>query len=161
MASSNADKGNWSNSELWAGVAGIVLGTFVIWSGYALKVGGISDPGSGYVLFYTGMLICVLAVAISASAVVEGGRTFAELWAGTHWQKPLTIIACLAGFSLLLEPVGFIPASIPLLLLLLRAIEPVRWTLSLPLAVLVPLGIWWILARLLLIQLPAGIFHVG
>ena len=161
MASLKIGKGSLNNSELWAGVAGLLFGTFVIWSGHALKVGSISDPGSGYVLFYTGMLICILAVVISASASVEGGRTFAELWAGTRWSKPLTVTVCLAAFSLLLEPVGFIPASIPLLLLLLRAIEPVRWTLALPLAVLVPLGIWWILSRLLLIQLPSGIFHVG
>ena len=161
MASLKIGKGSLNNSELWAGVAGLLFGTFVIWSGHALKVGSISDPGSGYVLFYTGMLICILAVVISASASVEGGRTFAELWAGASWPKPLTVIVCLAAFSLLLEPAGFILASIPLLLLLFRMIEPVRWTLALPLAVLVPLGIWWILSRLLLIQLPSGFFHIG
>ncbi|MDH8527907.1 tripartite tricarboxylate transporter TctB family protein, partial [Klebsiella pneumoniae] len=77
-------------------------------------------------------------------------------WAGTRWTKPVVVIACLAGFSFLLQPLGFLLASIPLLLLLLRVIDPVRWTLAIPLAVLAPIGVWWVLKRALLIQLPAG-----
>jgi putative tricarboxylic transport membrane protein len=37
----------------------------------------------------------------------------------------------------------------------------VRWTLAIPIAVLTPLGVWWVLKRLLLIQLPSGIFEIG
>jgi putative tricarboxylic transport membrane protein len=47
------------------------------------------------------------------------------------------------------------------MLLLLRAIDPVRWPLAIPLAVLAPLGVWWVLKRVLLIQLPAGVFDIG
>jgi putative tricarboxylic transport membrane protein len=47
------------------------------------------------------------------------------------------------------------------MLLLLRLIDPVRWPLAIPIAVLVPLGMWWVLKRLLLIQLPSGIFEIG
>ena len=59
------------------------------------------------------------------------------------------------------------PYAIALLLavattiLLLRAIDPVRWPLAIPLAVLAPLGVWWVLKRMLLIQLPAGVFEFG
>ena len=71
------------------------------------------------------------------------------------------IIACLVVFCFALEPLGFLLSSIPLMLLLLRAIEPVRWPLAIPLAVLAPLGMWWVLKRLLLIQLPTGMFDLG
>jgi putative tricarboxylic transport membrane protein len=37
----------------------------------------------------------------------------------------------------------------------------VRWTLAIPVAVLVPLGMWWALERVLLIQLPSGLFGMG
>ena len=47
------------------------------------------------------------------------------------------------------------------MLLLLRLIDPVRWTLAIPIAVLVPSGMWWVLKRLLLIQLPSGLFGIG
>ena len=47
------------------------------------------------------------------------------------------------------------------MLLLLRVIDPVRWTLAIPLAVLAPVGVWWVLKRGLLIQLPSGMFEIG
>jgi putative tricarboxylic transport membrane protein len=150
-----------NNSELWGGLVGLALGIFVVWAGLKLKIGNINDPGSGFVLFYTGLLMCVFAFTIIVSAVTEGGPTVASLWAGTRWTKPLVVIVCLAAFAFLFEPLGFLLASIPLLLLLLRVIDPVRWTLAIPLAVLVPLGVWFVLKRALLIQLPSGIFGIG
>ena len=150
-----------NNSELWGGLIGLALGIFVIWSGLKLKLGSINDPGSGYVLFYTGLLMCAFAVSIIGAAVTEGGPPFASRWEGARWTKPLVIIACLTAFSFALDQLGFLLSAIPLMVLLLRVIDPVRWPLAVPLAVLAPLGVWWVLKRLLLIQLPSGIFEIG
>jgi putative tricarboxylic transport membrane protein len=150
-----------NNSELWGGVIGLALGGFVIWSGLKLKLGTINDPGSGYVLFYTGILMCIFAGSIIVSAVTEGGPTLASRWENARWSKPLLVIGCLIAFSFALEPLGFLLSSIPLMLLLLRLIDPVRWTLAVPIAVCAPLGMWWVLKRLLLIQLPSGLFGIG
>ena len=150
-----------SNSELWGGLIGLALGGFVIWQGVKLKLGTINDPGSGYVLFHTGILMCLFAGAIIVAAVTEGGPTLASRWEGARWGKPLLVIACLIAFSFALEPLGFLMSSIPLMLLLLRLIDPVRWTLAIPIAVLAPLGMWWVLKRVLLIQLPSGLFGIG
>ena len=73
----------------------------------------------------------------------------------------LLVIVCLIAFSFALNPLGFLLSSIPLMLLLLRLVDPVRWPLAVPIAVLAPLGMWWVLKRLLLIQLPSGIFEIG
>jgi putative tricarboxylic transport membrane protein len=150
-----------NNSELWGGLIGLALGIFVIRSGIKFKIGSINDPGSGYVLFYTGILMCLFALTIIVAAVTEGGPSFGSRWEGARWTKPLAIIACLVAFSFALEPLGFLLSAIPLMLLLLRAIDPVRWTLAVPLAVLAPLGVWWVLKHALLIQLPSGIFEIG
>jgi len=149
------------NSELWGGLIGLGLGGFVIWSGLKLKLGTINDPGSGYVLFYTGILMCLFAASIIFVALTEGGPTFASRWVNTRWNKPLLVIVCLTAFSFALGPLGFLLSSIPLMLLLLRVIDPVRWSLAIPIALLAPLGMWWVLKRLLLIQLPSGIFEIG
>jgi putative tricarboxylic transport membrane protein len=95
------------------------------------------------------------------AAVTEGGPTLASRWQGARWTKPALVIACLIAFSFALEPAGFLLSAIPLMLLLLRVIDPVRWSLAIPVAVLVPLGMWWVLKRLLLIQLPSGLFGIG
>ena len=150
-----------SNSELWGGLIGLALGIFVIRSGIKLKLGSINDPGSGYVLFYTGILMCLFALTIMFSAITEGGPDFGARWEGARWTRPVIVIACLMAFSFALEPLGFLLSAIPLMLLLLRAVDPVRWTLAVPIAVLTPLGAWWVLKRVLLIQLPSGIFEIG
>ncbi len=150
-----------NNSELWGGLIGLALGVFVTWSGVKLKLGTINDPGSGYVLFYTGLLMCVFAATIIVAAVTEGGPTFASRWEGMRWTKPLLIIACLTAFSFALDQLGFLLSAIPLMVLLLRVIDPVRWSLTIPIGVLTPLGVWWVLKRMLLIQLPSGIFEIG
>jgi putative tricarboxylic transport membrane protein len=150
-----------NNSELWGGVIGLALGGFVVWSGLKLKLGTINDPGSGYVLFYTGILMCVFAAAIIVAAITEGGASFGSRWQNTRWTKPLLLIACLAAFSFALEPLGFLLSAIPLMLLLLRLIDPVRWPLAIAIAILAPLGMWWVLKHLLAIQLPSGIFEIG
>src|SRR4051812_698639 len=150
-----------NNSELWGGLIGLALGIFVIRSGIKLKLGSINDPGSGYVLFYTGILMCLFALSIVFSAIAEGGPGFGSRWEGARRARPVIVIACLIGFSLALEPLGFLLSAIPLMLLLLRAVDPVRWTLAIPIAVLAPLGAWWVLKRVLLIQLPSGVFEIG
>ena len=150
-----------NNSELWGGLIGLALGGFVIWSGLKLKLGTINDPGSGYVLFYTGILMCVFAISIIVAAVTEGGPTFASRWENARWGKPVLVIACLAAFAFALEPLGFLLSAIPLMLLLLRVIDPVRWSLAIPLSILAPLGMWWVLKHLLAIQLPSGLFEIG
>jgi putative tricarboxylic transport membrane protein len=161
MSNDSNVKFRLNNSELWGGLIGLGLAGFVIWSGLRLKLGTINDPGSGYVLFYTGILMCLFSVSIIFAALTEGGVTFASRWENTRWTKPLMVIACLTAFSFALDPLGFLLSSIPLMLLLLRVIDPVRWSLAIPIAVLAPLGMWWVLKRLLLIQLPSGIFEIG
>jgi putative tricarboxylic transport membrane protein len=150
-----------NNSELWGGLIGLGLGLFVLWSGIKLKLGTINDPGSGFVLFYTGILMCLFAVSIIYAALTEGGPTLGSRWENARWSKPLLVIVCLIAFSFALDPLGFLLSAIPLMLLLLRVVDPVRWTLAVPIAVLVPLGMWWVLKRLLLIQLPSGMFEIG
>jgi putative tricarboxylic transport membrane protein len=150
-----------NNSELWGGLIGLALGIFVIRSGIKLKLGSINDPGSGYVLFYTGILMCLFSITIIVASLTEGGPSFGSRWEGARWTRPVIVIACLTAFSLALEPLGFLLSAIPLLLLLLRAVDPVRWTLAIPIAGLTPLGAWWVLKHVLAIQLPSGIFEIG
>jgi putative tricarboxylic transport membrane protein len=150
-----------NNSELWGGLIGFALGIFVIRSGLKLKLGTINDPGAGYVLFYTGILMCLFAATIVFASLSEGGPTFGSRWRNARWTKPAIVIACLTAFAFALDPFGFLLSSIPLVLLLMRLIDPVRWELALPISVLVPAGMWWLLKKVLGIQLPSGMFGIG
>lgn len=161
MSNDSNVKFRLNNSELWGGLIGLALGIFVIRSGLKLKLGTINDPGAGYVLFYTGILMCLFAATIVFAALSEGGPTFGSRWRNARWTKPAIVIACLIAFSLALDPFGFLLSSIPLVLLLMRLIDPVRWELAVPISVLVPSGMWWLLKKVLGIQLPSGMFGIG
>src|SRR5258708_35623974 len=106
-----------NNSELWGGLVGLALGVFVIWSSFKLKIGTIHDPGSGYVLFYTGILMCLFAATIIIAAVPEGGPTFGSRWEGAGWTRPSVLMACLVVYCFALEPLGLLVQSIPLVML--------------------------------------------
>lgn len=149
------------NTELWSGLAGLALSIFVVWSGYALGLGSINDPGSGYVMFYAGLLMILFSLIILYGAIKDGGPTFLSLWRDVLWTKPLIVIALLVAFALLFETLGFLVSTMILLIALLRVIDPVAWSRAIPIAVLVPLIAWYVLQKLLLIQLPSGAFGIG
>jgi putative tricarboxylic transport membrane protein len=149
------------NTELWSGLVGLALSIFVIWSGYSLKLGTINDPGSGYVMFYAGLLMVLFSLIILYGAIKDGGPTFLSLWRNVLWAKPLLVIALLVAFTLLFETLGFLVSTILLLIALLRVIDPVPWPRAIPLALLVPLICWYVLVKLLLIQLPTGVLRFG
>ncbi len=161
MSSTTRPPFRLNNSEFWTGAIGLALGAFVINSGLKLKLGTINDPGSGFMMFYIGILMCAFAASIILASVTEGGPTFGSRWEDARWSKPVLIIVCLIAYAFALEPLGFLIATMPLMLLLLRIIDPVRWTLAVPLAILAPLGVWWVLKHGLAIMLPVGVFEIG
>jgi putative tricarboxylic transport membrane protein len=148
-------------TELWSGLVGLALSIFVVWSGYSLKLGTINDPGSGYVMFYAGLLMMLFALIMLYGAVKDGGPTFLSLWRDVLWTKPLLVIALLIAFTLVFETVGFLASTTVLLIALLRVIDPVPWIRAIPIALLVPFICWYVLQKLLLIQLPSGVLGIG
>ena len=149
------------NTEFWSGLAALGLSVYVVYKGLELKLGTINDPGSGYVLFYAGLLMIVFSLIILFYAIKEGGPTFLSHWRDVLWTKPLIVIALLLAFTLVFETVGFLISTIALLVALLRTIDPVPWPRAIPIAILVPLLFWYVLQKLLLIQLPSGVLGIG
>ena len=96
------------NTELWSGLVGLAMSVFVVWAGYSLKLGTINDPGSGYVMFYAGLLMVVFSLIILYGAIKHGGPTFLSLWRNVLWTKPLIVIALLVAFTLVFETIGFL-----------------------------------------------------
>lgn len=150
-----------NNGELWAGLFWLGFGAFVVWSGQDLGIGTYSAPGSGFLPFWAGLLICAFALGIVAASVRHPGAPIGSLWHDARWQKVLLFVISLALYAALLDRIGFLLATVPLLLILLRAVDPVRWRLAVPIALVATIGTWWVLKRALLIQLPSGIFEIG
>ena len=133
----------------------------MVFAGRDLGTGTLAAPGSGFLLFFAGLVMCGFSLAIVGGALRHQGPAIGSLWVDTRWPKVVLMVASLAVYAALLDIVGFLAATVPLMLVLLRGIDPVRWRTAVPIAVLSTLGVWWVLKRLLLIQLPAGIFEIG
>jgi putative tricarboxylic transport membrane protein len=141
---------------MWGGLAWLAFGTFIAYQGYQLGLGEAREPGSGFAIFWLGLMTAAFSLSILYSALKEGSEDLASLWAGTRWQKVLLIIVLLLVFGFLFDRIGFILCSLVLLLVLFRIVDPVPWPTALLVSFGATFGIWYSLNKLLLIQLPNG-----
>ena len=147
------------NSEFWGGLFWLVLGGAIAWAGRDLGLGKLHEPGSGFMLFWLGLIMMALAASVVASAALGGGPPISSLWSGTRWGKVLTVVAVLLVFAFAFEAVGFIPGAFALLLVLMFFVDPVNWKIAIPVSVLAVVGVWAAMTKWLKIQLPAGVLN--
>lgn len=150
-----------NNAELWGGAIWFAISVFVLEQGRNLGHGTVNAPGMGFMMFWLGIVMAGLSLGVAAQSIWHEGPSVRSLWAGTRWMKTLIVIATFVIYAFAFTRLGFLLSTIPLMLVLLRAIDPVRWFIALPLAIGAPLLIWWVLERLLQIQLPTGMFEIG
>jgi putative tricarboxylic transport membrane protein len=146
-----------TGSELWGGLVWLAFGLWVTWEGYKIGLGELHEPGSGFAVFWLGIIATVLAVAVVVSAIANPSPSVSSLWRNTRWQKVLLVIALLLVFGFFFEKIGFIPCAFILLIVLMRVIDPVPWPQALIVSVGSVLCVWFLLAKFLKIQLPAGL----
>jgi putative tricarboxylic transport membrane protein len=145
------------NAQLWGGIVWLAFGSFVAYQGYELGLGQAREPGSGFAIFWLGLLTAGFALSIIITAVQEDSEDLASLWRNTRWGKVLLIVLLLLVFCFLFEWIGFILCSLTLLLVLMRVVDPVPWTTALVTSIGATFGVWYTLSKLLLIQLPNGL----
>lgn len=145
------------SAEFWGGLFWLGLSAFVLWAGQDLGLGRLSDPGSGFMLVSLGAIMLGLSAIVLLGAFRVPGEPVAMLWHGTRWPKVLAVVVLLLAYGMLFERLGFVVCSVALLLVLMTLIDRVDLRLALPLAVLAPAGIWFVITRWLKIQLPAGV----
>jgi putative tricarboxylic transport membrane protein len=144
------------NSEFWGGLAWLAFGVAVTVAGWQLRLGAPTDPGSGFAIFWIGLITCALSAVVLGQAIVRGGPSLVSLWAGTRWPKILLVVSLLLVFGAFFETIGFVPSALALLLVLMRLVDPVRWLIALPVAFGAAIGVWAVLGTWLKIRLPAG-----
>jgi putative tricarboxylic transport membrane protein len=150
-----------NNAELWGGVIWFAISLFVIEQGRRLGHGTINAPGMGFMMIWLGLGMAGLSLGVALQAIKNEGPSVRSLWAGTRWVKTLIVIVTFVLYAFAFTRLGFLLSTIPLMLVLLRAIDPVRWTIALPLGIGAPLLVWWVMKSLLQIQLPVGWFEIG
>ena len=137
--------------------AWLALAAFLLWAGHDLGIGQPSEPGAGFLIFWSGVLIGLFAGWLFAESFRNEGESLASLWRDTRWGKVAAVVAVLAAYAITLPWLGFLFATVPLMLVLLRAVDPVPWPRTIAVALASTFGVWWVLEHLLSIRLPRGV----
>jgi putative tricarboxylic transport membrane protein len=148
----------WRKADLWGGLFWLALGLAAIWQGLALGYGVLSDPGTGFMVFWAGLLIAGFAAAVLVEAALEAsGTTLSALWVEARWKRVVVVVVALALYAAVFERIGFILCTLALLTVLLRGVERVPWRIAVPVILVATFGTWFVVTRWLKILLPVGI----
>jgi putative tricarboxylic transport membrane protein len=128
-----------------------------------LGIGTARVPAPGFFPLILGGILSILSLVLlyAAATKKEAGTPSPGLWHGLKWPKTVLILASLLAYTFLLEPLGYLAATLLLMLYLFKGIEPQTWRVAITGAVLSS-GVTYLLFKTLLqIQLPRGFFNIG
>jgi putative tricarboxylic transport membrane protein len=145
------------SSEFWGGLFWLAIGGFVVWAGRDLGIGRVNDPGAGFGLFWIGALLVFLSALVVLAALRAPGPSVPSLWADTRWGKVIVVVLLLVAFGFLFDRIGFVVCSTAMLLILMLFIDPVRLWIAIPVALIAPIGVYFVITKWLKIQMPVGI----
>lgn len=137
------------------------LAIFFFFEAGRLNFGNMRVPQTGFFPKTLLLLVLVLSLCLLAQTLHQ-----AETEIRTHpipsegWIRIATTLATLLGFALLLEWLGFFVSTFLLMILLLRAIEAMRWSKVIVVALATALVSYFLSAWLLGVPLPAGVLGI-
>lgn len=135
----------------------VALGLLVCYGANRLGLGSVTDPGSGFIFFWSGLILAFLSLVLFADSL-RGVSAEAQEIEGTNWAKIVLVLVSLVLYALFLERLGFALTTFLLLSFLLGISEGKNWPRALGVATAAALGSFAIFELWLKIRLPKGIF---
>jgi putative tricarboxylic transport membrane protein len=135
----------------------VALGILLSYGATGLGVGSATEPGSGFIFFWSGLILVILSLV----AFAESRRDSEEAHLGIgalSWRKIVFVLLALLLYAFFLEKLGFVLTTFVLMSFLLAMIEGKHWSKSLGVAGAAALGSYAIFELWLKIRLPHGIF---
>jgi len=148
-------------AEMITGVVLLVLSGLVIWEASQMPPSATFGPGSGFLPFWLGVLLAVLATILFVSAwrrqatEKDSEPVFPEkqaLFAIT------SVLVGLAGYILLIEVLGYLVDTFLFIVFLMKAVEREKWPLTLMVAVGTTAVLFITFQILLKITWPSNMF---
>jgi putative tricarboxylic transport membrane protein len=148
-----------SRADVLSGLVWLLVGAGVAWGGWDLGLGALRDPGSGFLLFWIGLIMVALSLIVIAAGL--RAPTLGAAWSGTRWRNVAGVVAALVAYAWLLPRLGFLITTTALLVFLFKAIEPQRWWVAAAGAVATALVAYVVFKVWLGAQLPGGWLEIG
>jgi putative tricarboxylic transport membrane protein len=141
------------SSLFWLVVSGLIC-----FHALQLGVGTLSDPGSGFVFIFSGLVIGIFSLMNFVLSIRGKNEGAFSPFKNVHWGKLMLDLGYILLYGVLLERLGFLLSTFLLLGLLLRTIESKRWYVILLVALGGAGGTYGIFELWLHSRLPRGVF---
>jgi putative tricarboxylic transport membrane protein len=143
-------------ADSWSALFWLALGLLVCYGASRLGLGSVTDPGSGFIFFWSGSVLALLSLMLftdSLRKITAEPQGIEE----TNWTKISLVLAVLILYALFLERLGFILTTFVLLSFLLGVNEEKNWPRAVGVASAAALGSFAIFELWLKVRLPKGI----
>ena len=132
---------------------------FIIYESYRLGLGNVYQPGPGFLFFWTGIVVAIMALIVvlqsfRAQAEEEARETPTGRRSAT---KVILVLVALFLYAVLMEWLGFFIVTFLLFMFLLGVIEKKKWWFAVLVSVAVTLFAYLVFETALQSQLPKGI----
>ena len=135
----------------------VALGILVCYGATRLGLGSVTEPGSGFIFFWSGLILVILSCIVVAESLRNTEESVQET-REMNWVKIALVLLSLVLYAFFLERLGFVLTTFVLLSFLLGWIERTNWARSLGVASVAALGTFMIFELWFKIRLPKGIF---
>lgn len=140
--------------DLLAGSLLALVGMGVVIGAIRLHIGTPLQPQPGFFPLLGGGALTILAAILLFQAALgrsTGSHAFGKV------GPPAVMVAGMAVYVAILEPVGYVPATILIVVVILRVLGVRSWPTVGLTSLLLSVGTYFLFARLLGIDLPAGV----
>lgn len=146
--------------QIGSAIAWLILALAIGHVAISLGTGAPNEPGSGFVFFWSGLLLGLLALILVASCLRHGSAERATELPAIAWTKVSAVLTALVLYGVALEELGFVASSFLLLILLARLGGATRWLSLVAIAGAAALSTFVLFDVWLNIRLPKGIFGI-
>ena len=106
--------------DLAGGLFWLGISIFVSFKATQLGVGAFSNPGPGFVLFWSSLIFGTLSIGLVIKAILRKGgqRILADSWRGLKWSHVLITTIALFLYASFLTQIGFLLMTFCFMMLL-------------------------------------------
>ena len=135
----------------------IAVGLLACYGATRLGLGSVTDPGAGFIFFWSGLVLMILSLIVLADSLRSSEDTVREM-GEMNWTKIALVLLSLLLYAFFLERLGFVLTAFVLMSFLLGCVEGTNWFRSLGVAGAAALASYGLFELWLKIRLPKGLF---
>ena len=140
--------------EVVVAAVALVFGVTAAYESTKLPFGTIHSPGPGFFPWWTSILIVFLALVLLVQLLTSRLATAQEGFG--RITKVVALLIVLAGYTFLLDPLGYPLCTFLLVLFMLRVTDPQPWMIAVGVAAMTAVGSYVVFAIWLSVPLPRG-----